>query len=286
MDSYRIVLNAGSAFSLAYELFTKTVEAQSNYKKDLANIAASIISIAGAGTLAWVSSAGIITANFARFSAAINKQITNTAEDVMQVALDKGVSYVVPKMPSTAQPTAGLPDVFQNDLNRKILANYQEIRGIVAKQGQVLTALHKTMAELKIEGKGNVQAEYKRYISVKASLETAYEEVRNYVTKGPKPVNQDALAKELERDMWSQWLPSLKGFRSAVPARDEFGVRDPNASYKVPTFETWFCRELKNRLINLKITNESRAEIDYWTSTEDSKKLVAWANSHTIPQRF
>lgn len=286
LNGCKIVLDAGSCYAIADNNFETAMDAQKQHLQDIANIKGNIISILGGGAMSWLFTTKSVAINIGRFSEKANEYLNNAVEDAVQIGFDKVVSYAAPKLPSYPAPSRQIPQVFQNKLSKQLIDAHIKMREKVIEQLRIVHALMNALEELKIERKGNALAEYKRFVEIESIVHKTFREVRVLMANSPKPIDQTLVQREFERAMWAKWLPSLRYMRTVGGYNDEFGVPSPVADMKVEDHKASLARALKNRLIALNITKESGAEIDAWTSTEDSKKLVAWGKSYTLKQLF
>lgn len=281
------IVSVGSCYAKAFDIFEKTVEAQDKYKADLANIAGSILSIAGIGTLSWLSTTGKLAAVLTKLSAT---QV-NVVEDIAQGAWDKAVSYGATQWPSSMKKDFTGPLVFQNTFSLKILKGYQAVRTELLKHAGAAIACEAKMLEYQTAKTGNAKSEYEKFIKFEANVIAAIAAAKNWVTNTPPSIDTAELTKDLERGFWAGWIPRLKGYRTVrLPSVDEFGVSDPNGSmsYKVDTFDTWFSSDLKKRLTLLIPLEGIGVGKDglWWVSENDVKLLISWANSFNPTQKF
>jgi len=287
------IFSVGTCYAKAFETFEDTVKAQNQYKQDLANLTAAIISLMGVGTLSWISTSAILVEKFGKKI----DDLFNIAEDVVQSFQDKAVTYAASKVGSVDKISLDGPLVFQNSISKKALAECTEIlTKILICEGTVMEC-KKMIDSLRDQGIGSkhgsedAKIQYEHFIKVESAIVNCLMVAGKWIKKLPEPINTKELTKDFERGFWSKWLPRLKGTKTVKsPSRDEFGIRDPNpVSYKVATYDDSFSSELSNRLtvlINLTAIGVGKNGLDNWVSDNDVILLIKWANGFKSTQNF
>lgn len=282
------IYNVGTYYDRAYKTFNKTVVAQDKYKADLANIAASIISIAGVGTLSWLSTTGKLAATLSKIN--LGSQ-ANIIEDIAQSALDKYVSYKVPKIPDGITTDFPGPVEFQNQISLKAIKSYKAIHLEISRNAEAVALCRAAIVTLQTKKIGNAKEQFEKYIKFENGVGTILAKAETWTKKLPPKISAKALTDDFERSFWAGWIPRLKNEKTRIhTGHDEFGVEDPNygETYTTVSFDTWFSSDLKNRLyalIDMKKIGVGKDGLQ-WVSTNDVKLLIAWANKFKFSQTF
>jgi hypothetical protein len=280
----------GSKYAQAYKNHEDVVKDNNAYKEDLKAVFTSVVSVVGAGAFSWVSTTGFMAARLAALKIPNADAIANIGEDVLQAGWDKA-SPLAGKVVDfnsggSSQSTSGeIPLVFQNELLNKADKSNLSILSVIRENSENVNNIKR---QLTIINSGKVSAEVlarenQRYSTIEGVINNAVSAINTFCStnKAPTP-DYSLIQKEFEKGIWAMWLPKLKTVEKRhIPHYDEFGVRDPNGgSYNVDVYETWLSGSLKGKLKELNIEAESGSEIEYWTSEEDVKKLIAWAQSY------
>lgn len=282
------IYNVGTHYDRAFKLFKDTVEAQDKYKADLANIAASIISIAGAGTISWLSTTGKLATALSKMNLA---QHANIIEDIAQTALDKYVSYKIPKMPNGIKSAFPGPVEFQNQISLKAISAYKAIHLEIIRNAEAVSLCRAAIVSLQTKKIGNAKEQFEKYIKFENGIGNLLAKAESWTKKLPPAISPKALEDDFERSFWAGWIPNLKSETTKrISSSDEFGVRDPNGgqTYTVESFDTWLSSSLKNRLYALiDMKNIEIGEGGLWyVSDNDIKLLISWANDFQFTQTF
>ena len=280
------ILSVGTCYTNADTIFKKTVEAQNKYKADLANIVGSIISVAGIGTLSWLSTTGKLGKVLIKLTA--NQQ--NVFEDIAQGGWDKIVSYQAANWPATVKKDFSEPLVFQNKISKKALSGYQIVRTEVLKHAKATIECEAKMLELQTKKIGDAKKEFENYIKYEAGVGKIIASAKTWVAKIPPSINAAELTKDFERGFWAGWLPRL---HTHQPARIEYSPDHGLGTVprKVPasdSYDSWLDNELKDRLtalIDLKGIGVGEGGL-WWTSSNDVKLLIKWAKAFKPTQKF
>lgn len=281
------ILNVGTYYNHAFTTFEDTVKAQEKYDADLANIAASVLSIGGMGVLSWLSTTKILANTITNISA----NQANILEDVAQGLTDKIVSFSVPKVVDNIQIKPSGPLEFQNKITLKATKSYKAVAFELHKAFKTVSLCREAIVLLEIRKTGNVKEQYENYIRLEDNIGDILVKTNKWSTTSPPVIEETALTNEFERAFWAGWIPRLKNEKTRThTGRDEFGVADPNygETYNEVSFDTWFSSTLKNRLyalIDMKSIGVGDGGLG-WVSVADVKLLIAWANKFTFTQTF
>lgn len=282
------IYNVGTHYDRAFKTFKDTVVAQDKYKADLANIAASIISIAGVGTLSWLSTTGKLAAALSKMN--LGSQ-ANIIEDIAQTALDKYVSYKVPKMPNGIKSTFPGPVEFQNQISLKAISGYKNIHLEITRNAEAVSLCRAAIVDLQTKKIGDAKKQFEKYIKFEDGIGNILTKADTWIKVLPPTITAKALEDDFERSFWAGWIPNLKSETTRrIPSRDEFGVRDPNGgqTYTVESFDTWLSSSLKKRLyalIDMKSIGVGEGGL-WYVSGNDIKLLIGWANKFKFTQTF
>lgn len=278
------ILNVGTCYAEAYRMFNHTVTEQDKYVANINSIAASVISVMGLGTMSWLSTLSQTTIIASKFS----ESTINIAEDIAQGTWDKAVSYAKTKNTSSKvskDDFAKLPTAFQNQISTKALNYYLDLRQDIIKQKGIALLGQQKILEYQKNGGAKCKIEHEKFkkleeksISLTKKIET------KLLNKVPPKLNAQELQDEFERRMWAAWLPNLKSYTTLTvrhywPAPEGSNAPPHGSKIKIPKFDTWLDKTLKNRLRKLGIEKASGSTLT-WTDNSDSMKLVTWAQKY------
>lgn len=287
------IYSVGTCYSNAYDNYKDTVAKQKKYKDDLANIAGSIISVAGVGTLSWLSTTGKIV----KLLGNRYKDAVNIGEDVAQGLWDKTVSFAAGKMSSVQKIDLKGPIVFQNTISKKALEGCLGVLNTVLKCEGIVIECKVRISKLRqgsggtIKGSPAAKKQYENFLKVQDSIAKTMEPVMTWIKKMPPKINAKELQDDLERGFWAKWLPKLHKHTPAHYKKSyDHGLG--TVPYKVEasdSYDAWMSTALANRLtalVDLPGIGVGKNGLDYWVSQNDVKLLVGWARSFKSTQKF
>lgn len=283
------IYNVGTYYNSAFSTFENTVNAQNKYKADLANIAASITSIVGMGTLSWLSTSGKLAAALSKIN--LNKEQANIMEDIAQGITDKVVSFAVPKLVEDTKIDLSGPLEFQNKISLKALKSFKAIYFELLRALESVTLCREAIVLMQTKKIGDAKKQFENFIKFEAGIGNALAKTKGWINEQPPSINAKALTDEFERTFWAGWIPRLKNEKTRIhTGHDEFGVEDPNygETYTTVSFDTWFSSALKNRLyalIDMQSIGIGKGGLQ-WVSTNDVKLLITWANKFEFSLNF
>jgi len=262
----RAVLRVGSAYSIAAEQHRSTLEKQAKLESLGDQVLFSILTVATAGGLAWLSSAlqagQILTEG---------KLLTNILEDTMQAAGGEGFSAIGTMLTTPVVSPVGInPQVFQNERLDAILAAEEHAHAYFAK---VSDAFHNAPPAF-----WDIYDEARQKDQFDAWLDRAD------FLKGEENLPDTAsMAFELERAFWAQWVQQLAiralGF---APSVFGYGKQTPSDPYNITKY-SYPGRAVEARLNELRISQEAGIDdFGWWTSETEIDKLVAWGRAYRV----
>jgi hypothetical protein len=225
------ILNLGSAYARAAKNHSEAVEKKKKADAIKSQVMFSLLTVASAGGLAWISGAALA----AKGAAAEASLLTNTLEDVVQNSAAEAFSANGPGLDQripTADQTAVSDDplVFQN----------QRMGRLKAAQLQAHTQFKTFTADL-----------LKR-------PDAAWLAKADLLSGGAKLPTVDVMADELERAFWARWAPALK------VAKGEIDNVEQGFTYTSPS------TAVEERFDALGITKASGVDdFGWWTSDKE-----------------
>lgn len=262
----RAALRVGSAYAYAADQHKSTLEKQAKLEALGTQAFFSVLTIATAGGLSWLSS--VLQA---RKVLAEGVLLTEVLEDAMQAAGGEGFSAMgVQLMTPVVSPVGIHPQVFQNERVDAILAAEESAHAYFARTS---AAFQKAPPEFwdsydETRQKGVFDA----WLS-KADLLKGEENLPDTVT----------MAFDLERGFWAEWAQVLAVRAVGVAASVfRYGKQKPNDPYNLTVYSSP-GRAVEARLDDLRITQEAGIEAFGWyTSEAEIDKLVAWGRAYRV----
>lgn len=253
------ILNLGSAYARAAKNHSDAVEKKKKADAIKSQVMFSLLTVASAGGLAWIS--GAVQA--AKGAAAEASLLTNTLEDVLQnsaaeafSANGPGLDQRVPTVDQTA--VSDDPLVFQN----------QRMGRLKAAQLQAHTQFKTFTADLL----KRPDADWDKYDEkAQTAPYAAWLAKADLLSGGAKLPTVDVMADELERAFWAKWAPALK------VAKGEIDNVEQGFTYVSPS------TAVEERFDTLGITKASGVDdFGWWTSDKEIIKVITWANGYQV----
>lgn len=272
------IISVSKSFETAYNNFTNTIDAQNNYKSNLDSLAASFISILGAGTISWLSTTG----KLAKSLSYLTKDQSNVFEDITQCMWDKatGHAHILAEKEVVINQENG--NQFYYEITLKYIDYFKNIYIELHAEEFAIKECKKKMSQLEVSDDANPKEEYEKYLLFSNKVNVFIYEMEYWLAEKPLAVNYDKLSKDFERSFWSAWLPRLKKESKVIKAEIL-----PNPFDK--EFDAWLCNKLCKRLdslIDLKAIGVGEGGLDYWVSQNDVKYLIDWAKSFNATSKF
>ena len=252
------ILNLGSAYARAAKNHSEAVEKKKKADAIKSQIMFSVLTVASAGGLAWVSGAAQAAKGAAEASL-----LTNVLEDVLQNSAAEAFSANGPGLDQrvpTADQTAVSDDplVFQNQrMGRLKTAQLQAHTQFKTFTGDLLRRPDADWD--KYDEKAQI-APYAAWLA-KADL----------LSGGANLPSVDVMADELERAFWAKWAPALR------VAKGEIDNVEQGFTYTSPS------TAVEERFDALGITKASGVDdFGWWTSDKEIIKVIGWANGYQV----
>ena len=262
----RAALRVGSAYALAADDHKSTLEKQAKLEALGDQAFFSVLTIATAGGLSWLSS-WLQATEFLKEG----KLLTNVLEDTMQAAGGEAFSAMGVQLSTpTVSPVGINPQVFQNDRVDAILAAVQSAHAYFAK---VSGRFHSAPPEF-WDGydEAHQREQFDSWLS-QASLLKGEESLPDRVT----------MEFELVRAFWAEWVQGL-AIRTLgyAPSVFGYGKKHPGDIYNLTKY-SYPGRVVEARLDELRIAEEAGiSDFGWWTSETEIDKLVAWGRAYKI----
>lgn len=277
------LLSVGNCYKNAADIHEKTVTNLEKHKADVANIAGSIISVAGLGAFSWLSS----TDKLLVILKGISKSQQNVIEDIVQGGWDKAISFGASKWYGQVKAGYDSPLVFQNTITKKVLLSYQALRQEILHHAGAALVCEEQMLNLQTNKTGSPKEEYEQFIAFESNVLQVLTKSNVWVLDTPPNTGssyyQD-LTDDFERGFWAKWLPGLRSVKTyAQPATNDATRYGKGDYVKKTEYDSWWwttelCNRLTN-LIDLKKIGVGENGLDSWVSGTDVKLLIAWAET-------
>lgn len=273
------IISSGNCYATAVNRHETTVNNLEKHKANIANIAGSILSVAGLGTLSWLSSADKLQGVLKGLS----EVQENILEDVAQGSWDKVVSYSASQPNNSIQTSFDSPLVFQNTIALKALRAYQAAREEILKQAGACIQMEEYVLGLQTRNAGSAKAEYEKYIMFESSVIKAIEKSSSWAQSLPAETSGSyytSLKEDLERALWAGWMPSLKIVTTVQSSGSNYSTGESHTSVSYDSW--WWTDELCKRLtdlIDLDAIGVGKNGLDDWVSGKDVQLLISWAHS-------
>lgn len=273
------IISSGNSYATAVSKHETTVKNLEKHKADVANIAGSILSVAGLGTLSWLSSADKLKVVLKGLS----EVQENVLEDVAQGGWDKVVSYSAGQPNNSIKTSFDSPLVFQNTIALKALRAYQAARQEVLKQAGACVQMEEYVLNLQTRNTGNAKEEYEKFIKFESNALKAITQSNTWAQKLPAETGGSyytSLQEDLERALWAKWLPGLKSVSTYESSGSNYST---GGTRTVVNYDSWWwteelCKRL-TELIDLEAVGVGKNGLDDWVSGRDVELLISWANS-------
>ncbi len=261
------IRNLGSAYATAAKFHTDAVEAKKKIDAIQSQVMFSVLTVASAGTLAWISGAAQ-AAKVAKGAGNEGALLTNVLEDVLQNSAAEVLSANGPglhqRVPTPDQSAVSAePLVFQNE--RLIRLNKSELAAIAKFEEFKQAFVSAPEKEWDNYNEAKQLAGYAAWLA-KADL---------LGSEAGLPTSE-AMARELERGFWAKWAPGLKS--SYIPSAERItGRNKADITYISPS------TPVEKRLDAVGITADSGVQdFGIWTSDAEIEKLIVWANGYQV----
>lgn len=272
------IISVGNSYATAVTRHETTVSNLEKHKADVANIAGSILSVAGLGTLSWLSSADKLKGVLKGLS----EIQENVLEDVAQGGWDKVVSYSAAQSNNSIKTKFESPLVFQNTIALKALRKYQAAREEILKHAGACVQMEEYVLNLQTRNTGNAKAEYEKFIKFESNALKAIMESSNWAQLLPAKTSGSyytSLQDDLECALWAKWMPGLKSVTTVQSSGSNYSTGE---SRTVVSYDSWWwtdelCKRLDD-FIDLEAIGVGKNGLD-WVSGEDVRLLISWANS-------
>jgi hypothetical protein len=272
------IISVGNSYATAVTRHETTVSNLEKHKANVANIAGSILSVAGLGTLSWLSSADKLKGVLKGLS----EIQENVLEDVAQGGWDKVVSYSAAQPNNSIKTNFDSPLVFQNTIALKALRKYQAAREEILKHGGACVQMEEYVLNLQTRNTGNAKAEYEKFIKFESNALKAITESSNWAQSLPAQTSGSyytSLQDDLECALWAKWVPGLKSITTVQSSGSNYSTGE---SRTVVSYDTWWwtdelCKRLDD-FIDLEAIGIGKDGLD-WVSGEDVRLLISWGNS-------
>lgn len=217
MQSYLVgfktdLLKVTSAYTTAYENYTKTVKAAKDVEELRDQWIANAWSIAGGGVLSWLSSAnhvlGVIQSITKITEKAKLDEIENVLEDVTQTVLDKAAT-TGSRASAISEFKLNSPLSFQNNLEKKGINVLDKTLNII---NAFLIIVERKKSELTDKSQMHISLDIEKEWELFQQIYSSFLDMESTLTKLWSKEFQisTSLAEDLELLLWAQWIATQK----------------------------------------------------------------------------
>jgi hypothetical protein len=266
------ILNVGSAYAVAAKNHTDAVEAKKKVDAIKSQLMFSVLTVATAGSLAWLSGAvqaskeAAVVAGTAKALTEDQKLLVNVLEDTVQAfggevfsANGPGISQ---RLPSADQTTVSEdPLVFQN---QRLARLKKDVKRAHLYFKEMNDALRTATPE-----QWDNYDERQQVAGYDAWLKQA-----DLLSAGDDLPKVEVMAAELERGFWAKWAPALK---------ETWTEWDPEEGPMTRTIFKSPGSAIEERWDKLGITKASGVgDFGWFTSPYEIEKVVDWASRYRV----